>query len=644
MIVKMKFLSITGPKDDISRVTESYLSKYDIQLENVLSELKTDQDLRPYVEVNPYKENLNKASEFMSMVDTKKQPGTMQDLSLEEALLIIDTVDADVAVLRKQIIHLEEKKKIYLSLVDKIEPYRELNYKLDSILHFKFIKFRFGKISTDNYKKLEKYVLENLNTIFYKCHSDEIYVWGVYFAPAAEEDTVDEMFESMKFERLWLPDEYNGTPEQAYRKLEKDINETNAEIAKVNTRINTIFNLSKWDLISAYEKIKSLSTNFDVRNLAACTQMNEVSFYVLCGWIAEKDAQRLMDEVENDESIFCTLEEDPSTYFSTPPTELKNPKVFKPFELFTRMYGLPAYDEFDPTIFVALTYIFIFGCMFGDLGQGFLLFIGGALLYKFKKIDLAAIISLAGICSMIFGLMYGSIFGFEDVIPALWLHPMEQMITLPGIGTLNAVLILSVAFGMGVILLTMIFNIINGIRQKNIEKILFDHNGVAGLIFYGSIVVSIALMINGNLVPGGIVLAVMLGVPLILIGLKEPLTALIEKKSKVLPDDKAIFFVQAFFELFEVVLSYITNTISFVRIGAFALSHVGMMEVVLLLAGAENGGSPNWLLIILGNLIVMGMEGLIVGIHVLRLEYYEMFSRYFSGSGREFRPYTKEKQ
>ena len=109
-----------------------------------------------------------------------------------------------------------------------------------------------------------------------------------------------------------------------------------------------------------------------------------------------------------------------------PPTKLKNPKLFKPFEMYVKMYGLPAYGEMDPTWFVAITYSFIFGVMFGDVGQGLLLLIGGALIYHFKKIPLAGIISTAGFFSTIFGFMFGSIFGFEDVIPALWLRPMKS--------------------------------------------------------------------------------------------------------------------------------------------------------------------------------------------------------------------------
>ena len=97
--------------------------------------------------------------------------------------------------------------------------------------------------------------------------------------------------------------------------------------------------------------------------------------------------------------------------------------------------------------------------------------------------------------------------------------------------------------------------------------------------------------------------------------------------------------VQALFELIEVLLSYFSNTISFVRIGAFAVSHAAMMQVVMMLAGAESG-TPNIFVVILGNLFVCGMEGLIVGIQVLRLEYYEMFSRFYKGDGREFEPYN----
>ena len=155
------------------------------------------------------------------------------------------------------------------------------------------------------------------------------------------------------------------------------------------------------------------------------------------------------------------FEDERDQYFGDPPTKLENPKVFKPFEMFIKMYGLPAHDEMDPTMFVALTYTFIFGAMFGDLGQGFCLFAIGGILYLTKKINLAGIISIAGIFSMFFGFMFGSIFGFEDIIEAHWLRPVSAMTNLPFIGQLNTVFVVAIAFGMALNILVMIFNIIN---------------------------------------------------------------------------------------------------------------------------------------------------------------------------------------
>ena len=359
--------------------------------------------------------------------------------------------------------------------------------------------------------------------------------------------------------------------------------------------------------------------------------------------MTESDAARFEKDVADDKNLFCLIEsnEDQDKDSTlTPPTKLKNPGIFRPFELFVRMYGLPSYNEIDPTIFVALTYSFIFGAMFGDVGQGLCLVIGGALLYHFKKMELAACLSSAGVFSTIFGFLFGSFFGFEDVIPALWMHPKDAMTTLPFIGTMNTAFVVAIAFGMFLILTTMVLHIINAVRRKDAENIFFDTNGIAGFVFYGAIVAVVFLFMTGHAIPAAGVLVVMFLIPLILIGFKEPLGKLVEKKADAMPKEKGMFLVTAFFELFDVLLSYFSNTLSFVRIGAFAVSHAAMMEVVLMLAGAESG-NINWIVIVLGNVFVCAMEGLIVGIQVLRLEYYELFSRFYRGTGRAFRPYGK---
>ena len=194
---------------------------------------------------------------------------------------------------------------------------------------------------------------------------------------------------------------------------------------------------------------------------------------------------------------------------------------------------------------------------------------------------------------------------------------------------------------MGLNILVMIFNVINSIKSHDVENMLFSHNGIAGLVFYGFLVLTIVLYMTGHKVPGNILMVIFLGVPVILFVFKEPLGNLVTKQHKKMEEGKVMFSVQAFFELFETLLSYFSNTISYVRIGAFAVSHAAMMEVVLMLSGAS-AGSTNWIIFVIGNIIVCGLEGLVVGIQVLRLEYYEMFSRFYEGDGKPFVPFLKK--
>lgn len=640
MIEKMKFLSITGPKEDIDRVVNQYLSKYEIQIENALSELKTVKNLRPFIEINPYKELFQKAGRLASNFE-KQNLTDIKFISIEEAAKTVTDVEQELADFSSRKETLLQKLRIMQTSYDKILPFKELDYDIRSILHFQHIRFRFGRIPKEYYAKFEKYVYDSLDTILYKCHEDEDYVSAVYFVPAVISKRIDAIYASLHFERYIVPDEYNGTPGEAIEGLNKGISTLQEELEHIDRDIADILNVNRIAILSAYEKLSSYNTNFNVRKLAACTSHDVNTFYILCGWMTEKDAKEFQKELQQDEKTFFFVEDDHNNLLNSPPTKLKNPKLFRPFEMFIKMYGVPAYNEFDPTILIGLTYAFLFGFMFGDVGQGISLLLGGLLLYRFKKMDLAAIISCCGFFSTLFGFLFGSVFGFEDVIQPLWLRPAVQMVNLPFIGKLNTVFVVAIALGMGLIVLTMVLNIINGIRQHDPEEAYFDTNGIAGLVFYGSILVTVVLCMMGKRLPAAAVLIVMFVIPLLIIFLKEPLTAIVKKQPDIMPDSKVMFFVQGFFEMFELLLSYFSNTLSFVRVGAFAVSHAAMMEVVLMLAGAEAGGSPNWAVVVIGNLFVCGMEGLIVGIQVLRLEYYEIFSRFYKGNGREFKPYGK---
>lgn len=640
MIEKMKFLSITGPKADIDRMTETYLSKYEIHLENALSELTEVANLSPFLEINPYKEALSTIDSFYEQLEDPSQISP-ELMDIEKAIKTVRAVQDGFRRLEEEKSRLQSEHAEILDPLKIIRPFKNLNFDVSEILNFKYIHYRFGRIEKQYLQKFEKYIYDNLDTLFIKCGEDEMYVYGVYFVPEHQAHKVHAVYSSMHFERIFIPNEYHGTAAEAFEKLDTRHREIHKALDANKEASRKFLQDNSTKIVSAKAALDACSSSFDIRKLAACTPGDTNTFYILCGWMTEKDALAFQKDIQNDEKIFCLMEDQKAPATQKPPTKLRNPKLFKPFEMYVKMYGLPAYNEMDPTWFVAITYSFIFGAMFGDVGQGLVLFLGGLFLYKTKKMDLAGIISCAGVFSVFFGFMYGSFFGFEDVLKAIWLKPMNQMMDVPLVGRLNAVFVIAIGFGMFIILICMVFNIINSIRRGDTEKTWFDSNAVAGLVFYGSIVLTIGLFISGKKLPAAAILVIMFGVPLLLMFLKEPLTNLVEKKSEILPEQKGMFFVQSFFELFEVLLSYLSNTLSFLRIGAFAVSHAAMMEVVLMLAGATNGGSPNWVVVVLGNIFVCAMEGLIVGIQVLRLEYYEIFSRFYAGNGREFKPFMK---
>ncbi|MFR8340206.1 MAG: V-type ATP synthase subunit I, partial [Eisenbergiella massiliensis] len=612
MVEKMKFISIVGPKEEIDRVTSQYLSRYEIQLENTLSELKDLKNITPCADSNPYRGVLARAEELAGRVrEIGNAAPSGKRMETQAAVALTEELYAELEKCRAQKSGLEAERKKVVELLVNIRPFQNLHYDVASILHFKHIKFRFGKIPVESYSKLKEYLMDDICTIFDECGRDENYIWGVYFVPAAEEEKVDAVYASLHFERTFIDDDYEGTVEEAFEALTRRQKELEESLAQIEDSFQEKLMARGGEMLAAAETISDSAEYFDVRRLAAFTKAKDTVFFILCGWMTREDAERFEKEIEGDADVFCMVEdgknESLENRFRKPPTKLKNPRIFKPFEMFIRMYGLPNYQEFDPTIFVAVTYSIIFGAMFGDVGQGLCLFIGGMLLYKFKKMNLAAIVGSCGIFSTIFGFCFGSVFGFEDVIEPLWLRPTEAMTTLPFIGNLNTVFVVAVALGMGLVILMMVFHIINSLRAKQLGEALFDTNGVAGLVFYGAVAAVVVLYMTGNALPAGIVLVVMFVVPLLVIACKEPLTNKLNKKKELIEGGKGMFVVQAFFEMFEVLLSYFSNTLSFVRIGAFAVSHAAMMQVVMMLAGAENGGTPNIIVVIIGNLIVLGM-------------------------------------
>lgn len=224
MIEKMKFLSITGPKDDIDRIIDTHLSKYDIQFENAFTEIKGSYELHTYTEKNPYKAELDHAQVLMSSFDHIDIPESSA-LSGDGAKEIVKKLGKKVDALQ-QIKEATEKELSELQTkFEQIGHFIGLRYDVNTIFQFKFIKFRFGHITRENFIKLKEFIYDDIDSIFYKCKEVDGEVWGVYFVPESIADKMDAIYASLHFERLFLPEGFDGTPIEAANKLQAQIDE-----------------------------------------------------------------------------------------------------------------------------------------------------------------------------------------------------------------------------------------------------------------------------------------------------------------------------------------------------------------------------------------------------------------------------------
>ena len=674
MIEKMSYVNITGPEGRMEDVTDKYLCNFDIHLENAVTRLQGQEFVAPMERKEPYKELLSKAeevsdamNELLSQADEtsskvakakarKKEEKFRKSadhsaMSREEAISVIEDLYSRICEGKSDFEATEEEHQILVEDLESISPFIGLDYPMEKIRGFKYVAARFGRVPKAAWNEFSRMISGDKSTVFARCQTDDNYVWGVFFVPENEDSRADSFYAALRFERVEVHDKYDGTPAEICEDLKSRIEALEKKNKEGGDALRAILTRdTRHRLWTAKQTLEDLAHNCEARTLTAKIEDDEdfdgvdTPFFFMCGWMRTKEALQLKYELEKEEKdIICVVNDKPVDSGLEPPVSIRNKGIFKPYEMYTKMYGLPNYNEFDPTVLIAILYSFIFGAMFGDLGHGLCLLIGGAIIYFVKRANLAGIISLAGFFSSIFGVLYGSFFGFEDIIPALWLKPRSAMVNLNFIGRLNTVFAVAVLFGMILMLALMVLNVLNHIKQKNFKESIFSSNGIAGFLFYGTVVLVTVLYVTGKALPATIIIIALIVISVIMLALNEPITNILNKR-KALETSPGMYLVETFFDLFETVLTYFSNTLSFLRVGAFAISHAAMMEVVLSLGGYTEGGGGNIIVLIIGNIFVMGFEGLIVGIQVLRLQYYEVFSKFYKGDGKAFEPFFKRRK
>lgn len=302
--------------------------------------------------------------------------------------------------------------------------------------------------------------------------------------------------------------------------------------------------------------------------------------------------------------------------------------------MLVNMYGVPSYNELDPTVFFGIAYMILFGAMFGDLGQGALIMLMGMILKRRISADFSAILTRIGMGSMVFGVLYDSFFGYEHVISAVLPLPFY----LRPIDNINLVLILAVCVGIVLIYFSFTYSVLNKLKIGDYEEAFFGKNGINGIILFTLILLLVYGYASGWTLYSARIPAAVIAVSVVVLLAKRPLANKFFSMQAEYEEDAKTYYIEGGFNVFEVFLTLLSNCISFVRVGAFALNHVGLFIAFHTLASMIGGVGGNLAMFVVGNVIIIGLEGLIVFIQGLRLFYYELFSKYYSGEGVLFLP------
>lgn len=632
----IKSIGIIGLRSELDKVINICGRSGEFQPDDPLNFYSDTRGFMPVTDKNPYSEPLSDFTETLNLAGIKPDIIDVRDVidSNEQVLDRIEAMNRELERLIATRADLNQRIDQCKRSIEETSHFVGMDMDFDKIFSCEFIKANFGRLPRDSYQKLENYK-DDPYISFFICTEDETHYWGVYVTPIDKSEDIDRIFSGLYFEHCDV-EGFHGTPEKSLEILRSHLNALLEELDVADSKLESYYKYNKTDINRYFSKISELELYSDIKKNAMFYHRS----FILVGWVPADCADELVSQLEAVESIECSLTDGKDELKHSPPIKLKNNFFSKPYEFFIDMYGLPCYNEPDPTFFVSLSFTILFGIMFGDVGQGIILSIAGYLMWKFKRMDIGKILMPCGVSATLFGFVYGSVFGFEEALDPLYHAVGMSGKPVPVLESATMLVVVAAGIGVFLVLFAMFFNVFSSFKRHDFGRAIFHPSGICGIVFYAALVSGMLCTLFGIPVMNIWYVLGLIVVPLILIYLGEPFSKLINGDKNWKPEKWGEFLVQSFFELFETLLSYVTNTMSYLRVGTFVLVHAGMMLVFFTLAEllGEPGSVAYIIMVVFGNAFVMVLEATLVTIQVLRLEYYEMFSRFYIGDGRPFKP------
>ena len=657
-VVEMMGVSLVGPREEIEPVAAELLSlgnfepvPLEFAMERRTSAFSGSGGARiATFRSNPYDELLENMRAVWKLIPDEDAPDgdgpsakagprppseslcerVCPSFSFDEASKRVKELQGKLTVWRERSEALEEEREKLMAAGAFLDALSAAGRGVERTLKSRYLSITFGRLSAENFKRLEEMASVTPLLVF-PAVVEKGYVLAVIFCSRDYHSEAEKLFRTLYLKEYALDEIFEGAGEAMQERLRERLSARSRALRALREAPGNYLEKHRKELETLYCSVFSMQ-----RVYALCRNRGELGgIFVLSGLIPAPT----LPKVEATLGRFA-----PNTLLLTEkdtelerrgrrlPTLLKNNFLAKTFQEIVALYSLPSYDETDPSPLVALSFCLFFGFMFGDVGHGFLLTAGAWLLARkgILKPAFASVIRIAGVAAMLFGFLYGSVFGSEEILPSLWTSPMRGI---------DHLIRTSLFVGVGFMSLGILINIFALRRKGRVGKMLFDGEGVAGLLFYWTAAIAGALAFTSDKgVP--VALSALLGALFLVILFGGTLERLLFG----LPEGEEEGAVVHTFSVFHALLSFLSNTASFVRLAAFALNHAGLSAAVFMLSdmvhSLPGGAIFRAAILLLGNAVIVGLEGLIVFIQTLRLEYYEFFSKFYEGGGTPFRPVT----
>jgi V/A-type H+-transporting ATPase subunit I len=613
-------------------------------------------------------ENLEKlkAGAVYLGVEIPPEPDESSGLPGPDEIAMTEKICSRIELLnRKENETLKEKKKVEDALGE-ANAFSNLNAPFADLDQLSYLTLRIGRLGPERLEDLRSTLADRAVIIPLGSDGEDDRILAA--ASRKGRFALDSELKKQDFVPIAVPEGYKGVPGELLSGLQTRLKGIEADLQSVGADKKQAKEEYGSVLISLHGSFLMASIIEDLKNRLTSTK----SVYVLSGWVPLDSMGKLVEDLEKRTGGRVGVrafdpEEIPEVRDGKTkvPVSLGHGAFVKGFEGVVFSYGAPLYGTIDPTPLVAFFFTILFGIMFGDVGQGFVLFLAGFLtgrrgikaLGKFKNYSIPLI--SVGMASMVMGFLNGEIFANEDLFirPTRALtgfltgHPVDRILTLMPLtekgGSVTKLFYFfgfTIAVGIVFNSIGLLVNIVNQWSLKKYEKALFSKTGVSGLVlFWYAVSIAVRCLLGGRFAWFD---AAGLALPVFCIFFGPVLWRAFAREKPVLEQGLMVFIMEGFVEILETVSTYVSNTVSFLRVGAFALSHAvlsfiifKLSEMVMEAAGGIGGSAAFLLVMIFGNAVIILLEGMIVAIQVVRLQYYEFFSKFFTETGVEFSPF-----